>query len=406
VCDDGNLIGGDGCEPDCTPTPRTAATARSRATSSATTATTSTAARATSARTTARCSCRRRARRRPMYVVCDDGLDLANKNDKTNAHKAMGICNDMPTNSVQITNFQLQRDRQRVVAGGQGLRHLRVRRRHGPEHAGPAAVQPARGRHHADRQHRHVIKAPNGQGIVQPSQRSQGGNGSNNEPRHAGRRCRRRCPTRSAATTAAGGTPFQDCDGVNDCSDTLASPVAVIAERATRTTSCGSRSRPRSRSGTFGYTFDFVFCSSEWPSGSTPVQRPADRLAGRPDADDPNADPPIDAVHRQRHVHPRPERPEQGPAADDHGARPVLRGPGLHRATSRSWPAPGSRSTPAPTGSPRRAACSRARPHDRLLHRRHGRQHLATMAILDNFRWDCEGCVPSEVDDCGVTPPQ
>ncbi len=31
---------------------------------------------------------------------------------------------------------------------------------------------------------------------------------------------------------------------------------------------------------------------------------------------------------------------------------------------------------------------------------------LATLAILDNFRWDCEGCVPSEVDDCGVQQPQ
>jgi hypothetical protein len=31
---------------------------------------------------------------------------------------------------------------------------------------------------------------------------------------------------------------------------------------------------------------------------------------------------------------------------------------------------------------------------------------LATVALLDNFRWDCEGCIPSEVDDCGVQEPQ
>lgn len=24
---------------------------------------------------------------------------------------------------------------------------------------------------------------------------------------------------------------------------------------------------------------------------------------------------------------------------------------------------------------------------------------------MDDFRWDREGCVPSEVDDCGVMPP-
>ena len=27
-----------------------------------------------------------------------------------------------------------------------------------------------------------------------------------------------------------------------------------------------------------------------------------------------------------------------------------------------------------------------------------------SVGILDNFRWDCEGCVPSEVDDCGISP--
>jgi hypothetical protein len=28
----------------------------------------------------------------------------------------------------------------------------------------------------------------------------------------------------------------------------------------------------------------------------------------------------------------------------------------------------------------------------------------ASVALLDNFRWDCEGCVPSEADDCGIKP--
>jgi hypothetical protein len=27
-----------------------------------------------------------------------------------------------------------------------------------------------------------------------------------------------------------------------------------------------------------------------------------------------------------------------------------------------------------------------------------------TTALLDNFRWDCEGCVPNEVESCGVVP--
>ena len=29
-----------------------------------------------------------------------------------------------------------------------------------------------------------------------------------------------------------------------------------------------------------------------------------------------------------------------------------------------------------------------------------------TMVVLDNWRWNCQGCIPSEVDDCGVQGPQ
>ena len=27
-----------------------------------------------------------------------------------------------------------------------------------------------------------------------------------------------------------------------------------------------------------------------------------------------------------------------------------------------------------------------------------------TTVILDAFRWDCEGCIPSEVNGCGIDP--
>ena len=29
---------------------------------------------------------------------------------------------------------------------------------------------------------------------------------------------------------------------------------------------------------------------------------------------------------------------------------------------------------------------------------------LDTAVFLDNWRWNCQGCVPSELDDCGLTP--
>jgi hypothetical protein len=29
---------------------------------------------------------------------------------------------------------------------------------------------------------------------------------------------------------------------------------------------------------------------------------------------------------------------------------------------------------------------------------------LDTAVIIDHWRWDCQGCVPSEIDPCGITP--
>ena len=29
---------------------------------------------------------------------------------------------------------------------------------------------------------------------------------------------------------------------------------------------------------------------------------------------------------------------------------------------------------------------------------------LATGVLLDNFRWECAGCIPSEVNSCGIQP--
>jgi hypothetical protein len=29
---------------------------------------------------------------------------------------------------------------------------------------------------------------------------------------------------------------------------------------------------------------------------------------------------------------------------------------------------------------------------------------LDSYAVVDNFRWSCEGCVPNEVNSCGVEP--
>ena len=34
-----------------------------------------------------------------------------------------------------------------------------------------------------------------------------------------------------------------------------------------------------------------------------------------------------------------------------------------------------------------------------------GDEAYDTLALLDNFAWDCEGCTPTEVNPCGVVDP-
>jgi hypothetical protein len=29
---------------------------------------------------------------------------------------------------------------------------------------------------------------------------------------------------------------------------------------------------------------------------------------------------------------------------------------------------------------------------------------LDSYAVVDHFRWDCEGCIPNEVESCGIDP--
>jgi cysteine-rich repeat protein len=400
VCDDGNQVNGDGCEADCTITPAECGNGKVEG-----------------------------------DEECDDGNDVNGgpgdfcKNDCTvfvppparrrRLHRLRrqpqprrqgrqdqrpqgdGHLQRQPANSVQITNFSsLANNAAWQVAKGFGT--YKFDDDMDPNTPDKLLYSPREGDTFL-MVSTGVIKAPNGQGIVIEANNSQGGNGDN------GNDVPDSMPAplsdEVGSNNGAGGTPFIHCDGVNDCSDTLFEPSGTTSRPATRTTSCSSGSTPRSRRARSATPSTSCSARRSGRRGSTPVQRPVDRVADRPDAGRPERRPAGRPVHRQRHVHPRPERPDQGPAADDHGARPVLRAR-ASAATSRSWPAPGSRPTRAPTGSRPRAACSRA-PTSTIgfFITDMGDSILATMAILDNFRWDCEGCVPSEVDDCGVQQP-
>ena len=336
------------------------------------------------------------------YVVCDSNITLTDKNDKTNAHKAMGICNAEPSNSVQITNFDFKSNNNAAwqVAKGFGTHmydHDMMpgtpdKLYYGPRE-GDAFLIVSSG----------VVKAPNAQGIVIENNASQGGNGDNGNddtnPLPA--------PFQSKVGSAngAGGTPFIGCDGVNDCSDTL--QKQWMDGNNDPNDKLWFTFKTKVPLGTFGYSFDFVFCSSEWPTWvNTGYNDLLIAYQVDPSADDPMADPPIDPYTGNVTFIPDPNDAKKGLPLTITALDPYFDGPGFtgNEAPLKGTGFEGNACTEWFTakggvqpGADITIGFFIADMSDSIL---------ATMAILDNFRWDCEGCIPSEVDDCGVQDPQ
>jgi cysteine-rich repeat protein len=159
----------------------------------------------------------------------------------------------------------------------------------------------------------------------------------------------------------AGGTPFQQCDGVNDCSDTLEAQW-VVKGKSNPNDKLWFTFKTKVPEGTFGYTFDFVFCSSEWPTWvNTGYNDLLIAYQTRPDPGRPERGSAGRPVLRQRHLHPDPNDPAKGLPLTVTALDPYF----FHfgRATTGNEPqlaGTGFETTPAPTGSRPRAACSRA----------------------------------------------
>ena len=182
-----------------------------------------------------------------------------------------------------------------------------------------------------------------------------------------------------------GGTPFMNCDGTHDCSDTLegqwnlvpgnvANDVFYMAFNATVPP------------GTHGYLFDFVFFSEEYPvyvdtdfndmfvvwSTSESFTGNVTFIEGQPLT--------VTALASYMTIEPGNPRLEgTGFPGDDEGAA-------TEWFTAKASAEPGETFT---------IAISIFDMGDTVWD---------TVGILDNFRWDCTGCVPSEVDSCGLEP--
>src|SRR5690606_25046784 len=173
-----------------------------------------------------------------------------------------------------------------------------------------------------------TINAPNGEGVVPHGSNTQVGLANNNNS--DSNVLPAPFKNQNGSNNGAGGTPFTNCDngvpnGDKDCSDTLQ------AQWANKT--------PYDRiyftfktvvpAGTFGYTFDFVFFWSEWPSWvvrSYNVLRIAYQVD--PTTDDPMADPPIDPYSGNVTFIPNPNNPAQGLPITITALDPYFDGPG------------------------------------------------------------------------------
>ncbi|MFZ6185473.1 DUF4215 domain-containing protein [Nannocystis pusilla] len=408
-CDDGNVDPGDGCEPDCTFTPAECGNGiKERG---------------------EQCDDGNEVNGGPNdfclndctpffpancqapadYVTCDNTPDvISNKADKNNALKAIGICNVAPNNSIITSNFQFSQAVDNTWQVAKGFGTYTYDHDNDPQTPNQLLYSPREGDTFLMLSSG-FIAAPNGQGVVIEAPNSQT-HDNNGNPDGNVNQVPLPPPFKNVngSNNGVGGTPFKNCDngvpnGDKDCSDTLQAQWQMTNGNANdRIYFTFNTTVP---AGTFGYTFDFVFCSAEWPSWVGSSYN--DLLIAYqvdPTPDDPNQVPPVDPYSGNVTFIPNPNNPASGlpltitaldPYYDGPGytyAEPQLAGTGFEQHACTDWFTAKGGVQP---GAEVTIGFFLADMSD---------QYLTTVALLDNFRWDCEGCVPSEVDDCGVQP--
>ncbi|WP_293252735.1 DUF4215 domain-containing protein [Nannocystis sp.] len=403
-CDDGNQVGGDGCEADCTITPPECGNGKVEMGEDCDDGNKVDGGKNDFCKNDCTVYMPPACQAPPDYAICDTNINLADKADKTNAHKAMGICNDQPDNSIQITNFSFNSVVNTAWQVAKGFGTYKFDEDMDPNTPDTLFYSPREGANFLIISTGN-IKAPNNNGIVVENANSQVNNGNNgNDDANA-------LPppfkTDFGSNNGAGGTPFQDCDGVTfkDCSDTLKAQWAL--GNSDPNDKLWFTFKTKVPLGTFGYTFDFVFCSAEWPTYvNTGFNDLLIAYQVDPAADDPNQNPPVDPYSGNVTFIPDPNNMMKGLPLTITALDPYLKtdgytvneaplaGTGFEQHACSGWFTAKGGVQP---GSDVTIGFFISDMSDSIL---------ATMAILDNFRWDCEGCIPSEVDDCGVMQPQ
>ena len=401
-CDDGNDVPGDGCEADCTITPPECGNGKVEGDEACDDGNQVNGGPGDFCKNDCSVFVPASCNAPAMYANCDDALNLGDKNTKKNALKAIGICDGDPATSIVTTDFQFESNNNAAWQVAKGFGTYKFDNDMNPGTPDQLLYSPREGSTFL-MMSTGVISAPNAQGIVTEAVNSQGINGDN------GNNDADALPTpfqsKKGSNNGAGNTPFQNCDGINDCSDTLQAQWTLGGNNPNDR--MWFTFKTKVPAGTFGYSFDFVFCSAEWPTYvNTGFNDLLIAYQVDPSADDPNAMPPVDPYTGNVTFIPDPNNAMKGLPLTITALDPYLKGPGYSnnepqlagtgfetRACSDWFNAKGG----VQPGAEITIGFYIADMSDSIL---------ATMALLDNFRWDCKGCVPSEVDDCGVQDPQ
>jgi hypothetical protein len=227
-----------------------------------------------------------------------------------------------------------------------------------------------------------VIAARNGQGVVTEGNNAQQGNGDNGNQDQGGLPAP--LSANRGSNNGAGGTPFMNCDGVNDCSDSLHNHWNVNGWN-NPDDKLWMQMELTVPTNTEGYVFDFAYFSSEFPTYYDTqfndlfiAWSTSETYTGN-----------ITFVNGA---------PLTITSLEDAGAfqyknnAQQLAGTGFEGHAGTGW------------FTARGSAASQEVFQITFFIADMADSILATGVLLDNFRWECAGCVPSEVDSCGIQP--
>ena len=186
---------------------------------------------------------------------------------------------------------------------------------------------------------------------------------------------------------------FSDCDGVHDCSNTIDAQWQLGGgDAADKTWFHFQLTAPSLATGAIadvhGYTFDFAFFSAEFPEFVGDIYN--DIFVVWQDSED--------YTGNVTFIDGQPLTVTALWPVDFQGADPQLAGTGFREdglfsdGGATGWYRASGGVEPGETFTLAFAVFDM------------GDSDYDTTALLDNWQWDCEGCVPNEVDSCGIRP--